>query len=48
MINYTGLLYVKFKIIFGEWMSTQYTIKSAAVNIQLLANVIATGSIIRY
>ena len=47
MTNYTGLLYAKFKIIFGEQMSTQYTIKSTTADIQSLANTIAISSIIR-
>ena len=47
MTNYTGLLRVKFKIIFSERMSTRHTVKSAAADIQLLANMIAIGSIIR-
>jgi hypothetical protein len=44
--NYTELLYTKFEIMFGKRMSTQYTVKSAAVDIQSLTNMIAAGSII--
>ena len=44
--NYTGPLRAKFKITFGKRMSTRYTVKSAAADIQLLANAIATGFII--
>ena len=45
--NYTEPLHTKFKIIFGKQMSTQHAIKSATVDIQLLINAIAAGSIIR-
>ena len=47
MTNYTGPLRAKFEIIFGERMSTRHTVKSAAADIQSLANAIAAGSIIR-
>ena len=47
IINYIGPLCAKFKITFSEWMSTRHTVKSAAVDIQLLTNAIAVGFIIR-
>jgi hypothetical protein len=46
--NYTEPLHTKFEIIFGERMSTQHTVKSAAADIQSLANIITAGSIIRH
>ena len=47
MTNYTGPLRAKFEITFGKRMPTRHTVKSAAADIQSLANAIAAGSIIR-
>ena len=46
-ISYTGPLYTKFKDVFSKWTISNYIIKSPAVNIQSLTDIITKDLIIR-